>query len=97
MTYIEKRRLLVKSPAYRKIVRRLSVLFVLFAIVMDGLMMRLFLTSGGLFPGDRRFFAFSLFYWSAAAALLFGVSIAILRFVVPAMMSDAKLQKVVQR
>jgi hypothetical protein len=97
MTYQEKKNLLINSRAYRRLVRLFGVIFVLYALAMDGTMIRSFLASGDLFPGGRRFFVFSLCYWVAAAAILFAAAVAILRFVGPALMRDAKIQKVGQR
>jgi hypothetical protein len=93
MTYPEKRRLVIGSPAYWRLVRLFGVLFVIYGIATDGLMVRYYLTSGDLFPGGRQFFAISLLYWWAAAALLFVGAVLMLRFVVPAVMTDAQVRK----
>ena len=96
MTYQEKKSVLVQSRAYRRLIRIFGVISVLYAVAMDGTMIRSFLVSGDLFPGGRRSLVFLLFYWVAVAAILFGAAVAILRFVGPALMPDPK-QKVAQQ
>jgi hypothetical protein len=94
VTYPEKRRAVIGSPSYRRLVRLFAVVFVVYGVVMDGLVVRYYLTSGDLFPGGRRFLGLSLLYWSLAAAVLFVAAVLMLRFVVPAVMTEAQIQKV---
>ena len=96
MTYPEKRRVVIASPSYRRLVRLFAVIFAVYGLAMDGLMVRYYLTSGDLFPGGRPFLGFSLLYWSLAALVLFVAALLMLRFVVPAVMTNAQILKLGQ-
>ena len=86
--------MVVASPAYRRLIRRLAIVFVLFGVAMDVMILRYYTTSGGLFPGGRPFFAMSLFYWSVAALVLWVAVVLMLRFLIPAVMTDVQVHKV---
>ena len=92
--YPEKRIVVICSAAYKRLVRLLAVLFVLYALVMEVLVVRCYLATGDMFPGGRRFLVVSMLYWAAAAAALFGVAVLMLRFVVPAVMSESQLKRI---
>ena len=94
MKYPEKRGVVIRSAAYKRLIRMLAVLFVLYAVVMEVLVVRYYLATGDLFPGGRRFLVLSMLYWAAAAAALFGIAVLMLRFVVPAVMTEAQLRKI---
>jgi hypothetical protein len=94
VTYPEKRVVVIRSAAYKRLVRLLVVLFALYALVMEVLVVRYYLSAGDLFPGGKRFLVLSILYWAAAAAALFGVAVLMLRFVVPAVLSESQLRRI---
>ena len=94
MTYPEKRHVVIHSSAYRRLVRVLGVIFAIYWVTMEALLIRYYLSSGDLFPGGRRFFVLSLAYWAAAAIALFAAAVFMLRFVVPAVMTEEQLRRI---
>ena len=97
MEYAEKRQVVIRSAAYKRLIRLFAVVFGLFGIANCVLVIRWYAESPELFPGGTRFLIFSLGYWSAGAAVLFATSLLVLRFVVPAVMNDAQIGKLDER
>ena len=95
MTYAEKRRALITSAAYPRAVKIIAVACASYAIVIGGVVaISGYRSRPGGPPGALES---ELLHWVVVAALMFLACLVVLNFLAPALMTEARLQKLARR
>jgi hypothetical protein len=95
MTYAERRHALITSAAYSRAIKIIAVACACYAIVIGGVVA---ISADRSIPSDPSGSVGSeLLHWVGVAALMFLACLAELNLLAPALMTEARLQKLARR
>jgi hypothetical protein len=95
VTYAEKRHALIASAAYPRAMKTIAVACAVYAIVIGGVVA---ISTDRSSPGaPSGSLGAELLHWVVVATLMFLACVAVLHFVAPALMTEARLRKLTRR